>query len=116
MMLSNGDKRGARLVAVMLALGMVGCASTPNWNPGQPDALTVEHYGLAQSAIEAKSKQDAQAALDLLRADVKRMRTNAQSMTAALARLYGVTDAVDSADWVAARDRLMELKSNYGRP
>ena len=102
--------------AAVLLLGLVGCASTPTWNPGDPDALTIEHYALAQSAIEARSKQDAQAALYLLRADVNRMRTNAQSMTAALSRLYGVTNAVDREDWSAARDGLLELKGNYGRP
>jgi hypothetical protein len=57
-----------------------GCTSTPTWEIGAPDALTVEHYELARTAIEAKSKEEAQAAFYLLRSDVLRMRTN--SLTA----------------------------------
>jgi outer membrane murein-binding lipoprotein Lpp len=116
MMLKTLRKLMALLAIAVFVLGLAGCASTPTWNPGDPDALTVAHYGLARSAIETRSKDDAQAALYLLRADVNRMRSNAQSMMAALSRLYGVTNAVEKEDWGAARDRLLELKANYGRP
>ena len=57
--------------------------------------MTAEHYSLALSAIDAKAKQDAQAALYLLRNDVTRMRTNSVEMQVALARIYAVTNAVD---------------------
>ena len=93
-----------------------GCTSIATWNPGAPDALTTEHYDLAKAAIEAKSKHDAQAALYLLRSDIERMRTNAPTMMAALARLYGVSNAVDKEDWGAARNGILELKASYGRP
>ena len=83
------------LGAAALAVGLLGCTSIATWNPGAPDALTTEHYDLAKAAIEAKSKHDAQAALYLLRSDIERMRTNAPTMMAALARLYGVSNAVD---------------------
>src|SRR5262245_32835187 len=86
-----------------LAAGLLSCTPFQTWNPGAPDALVNEHYELATTAIEAKSKHDAQAALYLLRSDVDRMRTNAPTMMAALARLYGVTNAVDREDWDAAR-------------
>jgi hypothetical protein len=101
--------------ALALLVGLFGCSSTPTWDPGAPDAMTAEHYALAQTAIDAKSKQDAQAALYLLRADVMRMRTNTVEMQVALARLYGVTNAVDKEDWTAARAALQTLQANYGR-
>jgi hypothetical protein len=103
------------LGAVALLVGLFGCSSTPTWDPGAPDAMTAEHYALTQKAIDAKSKQDAQAALYLLRADVMRMRTNTLEMQLALARLYGVTNAVDKEDWTAARTALQTLQANYGR-
>ena len=100
---------------VALLVGLLGCSSTPTWDPGAPDAMTAEHYSLTQSAIDAKSKQDAQAALYLLRADVMRMRTNTVEMQLALSRLYGVTNAVDKEDWTAARAGIQTLRANYGR-
>ena len=103
------------LIVVAFALGLLGCTSIATWDPGAPDALTVEHYDLALAAIEAKSKPDAQAALDLLRSDIQRMRTNSPTMMAALARVYGVTNAVDREDWGAARDGILELRASYGR-
>ena len=103
------------LGAVALLIGLFGCSSTPTWDPGAPDAMTAEHYALTQKAIDAKSKQDAQAALYLLRTDVMRMRTNTVEMQIALARLYGVANAVDKEDWTAARAALQTLAVNYGR-
>jgi hypothetical protein len=44
------------------------------------------------------------------------MRTNAPTMMAALARLYGVSNAVDKEDWDAARNGILELNQSYGRP
>ena len=101
--------------AVALLVGLFGCSSTPTWEPGAPDAMTAEHYALAQKAIDAKSLHDAQAALYLLRADVMRMRTNVVEAQIALAALYAVTNAVNKEDWAAARPALETLRVNYGR-
>lgn len=112
---SIGRRLSASLVAAALVIGLPGCSSTPTWNPGAPDALTAEHYSLAMSAIDAKAKQDAQAALYLLRNDVTRLRTNGVEMQLALARIYGVTNAVDKDDWGTARKGLEALAASYGR-
>ena len=104
------------LGTVAFLAGMVGCSSTPMWEPGAPDALTAEHYALALSAIDAKVKPDAQAALYLLRTDVMRMRTNTVDAQVALARLYAVANAVDKEDWAAARSSIEVLRTSYGRP
>ena len=103
------------LGAAALLVGLLGCSSTPTWDPGAPDAQTAEHYSMAQKAIDAKSLHDAQAALYLLRTDVMRMRTNAVEMQIALAALYAVANAVDKEDWAAARAALQALGANYGR-
>jgi len=76
----------------------------------------MEHYSLASAAINARAKDAAQAALYLLRGDMTRMRTNSLQMQAALARIYGVTNAVDKEDWGAARTGIDALKASYGRP
>lgn len=112
----NG-KLCAMLSIAILVLCLAGCAATSTtatWNPGQPDAMTTEHYNLAVAAIDKRAKTDAQAALHLLRDDVSRMRTNAPSMMAALAVLYGVSNAVDAGDWEKARAGILGLKSTYG--
>ena len=112
----NG-KLCALLSVAILVLGLAGCAATSTtatWSPGQPDAITTEHYNLLVAAIDKRAKTDAQAALHLLRDDVSRMRTNAPSMMAALALLYGVSNAVEAGDWEKARDGTLELKSSYG--
>lgn len=110
-------RRLVMLAAMMvLTAGSVGCSTAPTWDPGAPDALTVEHYTLAQNAIDAKRLQDAQGALYLLRNDVTRMRTNAAEMQLALSRLYVVTNAVDKQDWTEARKALEVLRTQYGRP
>ncbi|MGB8435518.1 MAG: hypothetical protein WCE38_14765 [Burkholderiales bacterium] len=103
------------LATTALVAGLLGCSSTPTWDPGAPDAMTAEHYSLALSAIDVKAKQDAQAALYLLRNDVTRMRTNSVEMQLALAHIYGVTNAVDKEDWGAARKGLEALAARYGR-
>jgi hypothetical protein len=95
---------------------LLGCTSVQTWDPGAPDALTNQHYDLAKAAIDKKSKLDAQAALHLLRVDIQRMRTNAETMMAAMARVYGVSNAVDKEDWGAANKGILELKASYGRP
>jgi len=102
--------------AAALIVGLLGCSTTPTWDPGAPDASAAEHYSLALAAIDARAKPDAQAALYLLRTDVMRMRTNAVEMQLALARLYTVTNAVDKEDWGTARKAIDVLRANYGRP
>ena len=100
----------------IVAIGLVGCASTtPTWNPGAPDATTVEHYTLAMNAIQSKSKPDAQAAFYLLRSDVMRMRTNIVDIQAALAILYVVSNAVDKEDWATAQSGALALHASYGK-
>jgi hypothetical protein len=104
------------LNAAMMAVGLVGCASTgPSWNPGAPDATTVEHYTLAMKAIQAKSQYDAQAAFYLLRSDAMRMRTNIVDKQAALAILYSVSNAVDKEDWATALNGALALNASYGK-
>ena len=77
--------------------------------------MTAEHYALVVSAIDAKTKNDAQAALYLLRSDVLRMRTNIVEQQFALTRMYVVSNAVDKEDWAAARSAIQELAARYGR-
>ncbi len=113
----------AALGVAILVMGLSGCATPPSaesthrtatWSPGKPDALTTEHYQLAVAAIDKRAKTDAQAALNLLRDDVMRMSTSAPTMMAALALLYGVSNAVDAADWEKARKEILELRASYG--
>jgi hypothetical protein len=104
------------LNAAIIAVGLAGCVSTgPSWNPGAPDAPTVEHYTLAMKAVQAKSKPDAQAAFYLLRSDVMRMRTNTLDQQAALAILYKVSNAVDKEDWATAQNGVLALAASYGK-
>ena len=104
------------LNAAIMAFGLVGCVSTSRtWNPGAPDAETVEHYTLAINAIQAKSQNDAQAAFYLLRSDAMRMRTNIVDIQAALAILYSVSNAVDKEDWATAQRGVLALNSSYGK-
>jgi hypothetical protein len=104
------------LNAAVVAAGLLGCVSTgPSWNPGAPDAATVEHYTLAINAIQAKSQPDAQAAFYLLRSDAMRMRTNTLHLQAALAILYSVSNAVDKEDWATAQRGADALHASYGR-
>jgi hypothetical protein len=104
------------LNAGIIAVGLVGCVSTgPTWNPGAPDATTVEHYTLAMKAIQAKSQYDAQAAFYLLRSDVMRMHTNVVDLQAALAILYSVSNAVDKEDWATAQRGALTLQASYGK-
>jgi len=122
-MASNSLRISVWLGSAILAIGLLGCTAAPGgdpgatrWDPGAPDALTVEHYGMAMAAIEAKSKNDAQAAFYLLRSDVLRMRTNTLQVQAALAQLYKASNQVDREDWAAALNITHALKIAFGRP
>jgi hypothetical protein len=115
-MVGNSLRLSISLGLAILVAGLFGCTSGPRWDPGAPDALTVEHYGPAMAAIDAKSKLDAQAAFYLLRDDVLRMRTNTLALQASPAQLYRASNRVDREDWAAARDITLALKRDYGRP
>ena len=71
---------------------------------------------MAMSAIAAKSREDALAALALLQADAYRWQTNTWTLEAAMARLSAVTYAVNREDWPLANKGMLDLKSRYGRP
>jgi hypothetical protein len=105
------------LSAAVIAISLLGCATTgtPTWNPGAPDAETVEHYTLAMKAVDEKDQNAAQAAFYLLRSDVMRMHTNVYSVQAALAVLYKVSNAIDKEDWATARNGALALQATYGR-
>jgi hypothetical protein len=105
-----------RLGTTVLVMGALGCTQTPMWDPGAPDPMTVEHYVLARTAVDAHSKPDAQAAFYLLRSDVMRMRTNTLALQSALARLYRASNNVDKEDWSAANSSLLSLQRDFGRP
>ena len=105
----------ASLSAAVLTVGVLGCASTPSWRPGDPDASTTEHYQLAQAAIEARNQHNADAALELLSNDVSRMETNTATQAAALSDLHRVKNAVTHQNWDDARDRLLKWNASYGR-
>jgi hypothetical protein len=115
-MMRHGLSLSVLLGAATFVVGLPGCTSTPTWEVGAPDALTVEHYQLAQKAIEAKSKEEAQAAFYLLRSDVLRMRTNSLTTVVTLEHLYRTSNKIDKEDWGAARSDLQALKIAFGRP
>lgn len=119
-----GGKLCVLLCVVAVAFGLTACATTSttestkttaSWKPGAPDAITSEHYNLAVGAIDKRAKTDAQAALNMLRDDASRMRTNAPDMMAALARLYGVSNAIDAGEWEKARTGIEALHVEYGQ-
>lgn len=102
--------------AVLVLIELLGCTPIPMWDPGAPDAMTVEHYALAKAAIDAHAMPEAQAAFYLLRSDVLRMRTNTLALQGALARLYRASNDLEKQDWSAANSRLMALQRDFGRP
>ncbi len=96
----------------LLALG--GCASTPPGpGPGTPDEMQMQHYEMLKSAIEAKVRVDALAALALFEADIFRWHTNTLTEFAAITELLALTDAVDKEEWASANKMLIDLKSKY---
>ena len=112
------------VVAVVLAvapciLAMGGCASTATGKadpgPGSPDAVQLQHYQMVKAAIEAKSRNDALAAISLFEADMYRWRTNTMSLMSAMAELVPLTEAVDKGDWDLSNKLFAGLKLKYGR-
>ena len=103
------------LSAALLIMGLVGCAA-PTTGPGTPDALQEQHYEMLKSAIEAKSKNDALAAIKLLEADEHRWQENVAVIATAMHDLDSLKDAVTKEDWALANKRLLSLKAKYGHP
>jgi hypothetical protein len=96
----------------ILALG--GCASTPPGpGPGTPDEMQLQHYEMVKSAIEAKDRINALAALALFEADIFRWRVNTLSLEVAVTELLALTEAVDKEEWASANKMLIDLKSKY---
>ena len=96
----------------ILALG--GCASTPPGpGPGTPDEIQMQHYEMVKSAIEAKDRINALAALALFEADIFRWHTNTLTEAVAITELLSLTDAVDKEEWALAHKMLIDLKSKY---
>ena len=96
----------------ILALG--GCASTPPGpGPGTPDEMQLQHYEMLKSAIEAKDRVDALAALALFEADIFRWHTNTLTVEVTITELLALTDAVDKEEWASANKMFIDLKSKY---
>ena len=96
----------------ILVLG--GCASTPPGpGPGTPDEMQMQHYEMLKSAIEAKNRVEALAALALFEADIFRWHTNTLTEAVAITELLALTDAVDKEEWTSANKMLIDLKSKY---
>jgi hypothetical protein len=96
----------------ILALG--GCASTPPGpGPGTPDEMQLQHYEMVKSAIEAKDRINALAALALFEADIFRWHTNTLTVATTITELLALTDAVDKEEWASANKMLIDLKSKY---
>lgn len=115
-MTSTRPRHFALRSAAVLTLGLLGCASTPGWKPGQPDDSTTQHYQLALTAIEAKDEKNAEAALQLLSDDVTRMETNTVTQAGAHSALTGVLHEVSHQKWDQARTSLLKWNASYGRP
>lgn len=104
-------------VCTLFALILEGCATAPaTTGPGTPDIIQLHHYDLVKTAIEAKSKDEALAALALLQSDVSRWRINSVVIMKAFVDLAAVTDAVDEEDWVKANKLFEELTTTYRNP
>ena len=71
---------------------------------------------MLKSAIEAKSKNDALAAIKLLEADEHRWQENVAVIATAMHDLDSLKDAVTKEDWALANKRLLSLKAKYGHP
>jgi predicted negative regulator of RcsB-dependent stress response len=104
-----------RLSVLALSIGLLGCTPTPS-NGSKSGIPTAAHYDAAMTAISAHSEPDAKAALAVLRSDVLQAQSNSLSVEGALVILRRAGSAVDQGNWDAARDRLVELQSTYGRP
>lgn len=102
------------LSTALLIVALGGCASTPPGpGPGTPDEIQLQHYEMVKSAIEAKNRINALAALALFHADIFRWHTNTLTEAVAITELLALTDAVDDEEWASANKMLINLKSKY---
>jgi hypothetical protein len=105
------------LSAALCIMALGGCATTGPGKvptgPGSPDGAQNQHYEMLKSAIEAKSKNDALAALALLDADISRWQINWSVAAAAYMDVAGLTDAVNSEDWELANKKFKDLNKKY---
>lgn len=101
-------------VCTFFALILEGCATAPaTTGPGTPDIIQLQHYDTVKTAIEARSKDEALAALALLQSDVSRWRTNSVVIMKAFVDLAAITDVVDEEDWVMANKLFEDLTTTY---
>ena len=104
----------------LFILAMGGCASTapgkPTTGPGTPDETQIQHYEMVVSAVAARNRVEALAALALLQADVYRWHEDTLTVANAMTDLAALTDAVDKEDWAAADKWVQDLESKYRRP
>lgn len=75
-----------------------------------------QHYEMLKSAIEAKSKNDALAALKLLETDVHRWQASESLIAITMHDQDSLTDAIKKEDWALANKRLLSLNAKYGHP
>jgi hypothetical protein len=68
---------------------------------------------MVKSAIEAKDRINALAALALFEADIFRWNTNTLTVAVTITELLDLTDAVDKEEWASANKMLIDLKSKY---
>jgi hypothetical protein len=105
---------GIFLSSALFILALGGCASTPPGpGPGTPDEIQLQHYEMVKSAIEAKDRVNALAALALFEADIFRWHTNTLTEAVAITELLALTDAVDKEEWASANKMLTDLKEKY---
>ena len=123
MKIRSFDKPKANLcIAILLTTAILfllsgGCASPPaTTGPGTADEMQLQHYEMVKSAIEAKSRTEALAALALLQADVSRWRTNSAAIMKAFVDQGEITDAVNKEDWGLANELFLELTMSYRNP
>lgn len=101
-------------IAALFIMAFGGCAPTPPGpGPGTPDEIQLQHYEMIKSAIEAKDRVDALAALALFQADIMRWHTNTLTEATTITELLALTDAVDKEEWGSANKMLIDLKSKY---
>ena len=102
------------LISALFILALGGCASPPPGpGPGTPDEIQLQHYEMVKSAIEAKDRVNALAALALFEADIFRWHTNTLTEAVAITELLALTDAVDKEEWTSASKMLTDLKEKY---
>jgi penicillin V acylase-like amidase (Ntn superfamily) len=71
---------------------------------------------MLKSAIDAKSKNDALAALKLLEGDVHRWQVDYSVIAITMHDQNSLTDAVNKEDWALANKILLNLNAKYGHP